>query len=48
LLYLTNPNSKNVDSLTITLLNVYLGYDNLGYDLPYVSWVLVGEKEKLV
>lgn len=45
---LANPKLKNCDTFILTLLNVYLAYDNIGYDLPYVSRVIPGEKEKLI
>lgn len=48
LLMLVNPKLKNADTFIFSILNVYLAYDKIGYDLPYVSRVIVGDKEKLV
>ena len=48
LLLLSCPKSKNIDTLLFSIMNVYLAYDKIGYDLPYVSRVITGDKEKLV
>jgi len=48
LMLLACPKSKNVDTMLFSILNVYLAYDKIGYDLPYVSRVIAGDKEKLV
>lgn len=47
--FLTNKQTKNLETFVISILNIYLKYDPTGYELPYLSKINYdGDNEMMV